>query len=129
MLAEEECMSFPGAIWYPSPYQCIDGVCKIYCGDCKQDGVIDLGDLLLIINYLYKSGPAPDPLCIGDVSCDYLVDLGDVLYLVSYLYKGGQSPCEECCFLKAGKEKFPNQEIQGVPRKLPQAPGDLKQIE
>jgi len=61
-------------------------------GDANGDGVIDLGDVLHLISYLYKGGPAPDPLWTGDANCDELVDLGDVLYLIAYLYKGGPAP-------------------------------------
>ena len=111
--------------------------CDAYiCGDCNGDGVIDLGDVLFLISYLYKGGFAPDPLCIGDASCDGMVDLGDVLSVISYLYKGGPEPCPECCSLKAKIGKFPNQnietdspQIRSGPRKLPQAPGGLKRIE
>ena len=66
-------------------------------GDVNDDGVIDLGDVLYLINYLYKGGPEPLPLWIvGDVNCDILVDLGDLLYLINYLYKGGPEPCNPC---------------------------------
>jgi len=64
------------------------------CGDCTGDYVVDLGDVLYIISYLYKNGPPPQPLDAGDVNLDQLVDLGDVLYLISYLYKGGPPPCQ-----------------------------------
>jgi len=64
-------------------------------GDVNGDQTIDLGDVLHLISYLYKNGPAPDPLWVGDVNCDGLVDLGDVLYLINYLYKGGPPPCSE----------------------------------
>jgi len=64
-------------------------------GDCNGDGVIDLGDVLHLINYLYKGGPAPDPFGTGDVNCDEVIDLGDVLHLINYLYKGGPPP--GCC--------------------------------
>jgi len=61
-------------------------------GDANGDGIIDLADVLYLINYLYKGGPAPDPFEAGDCTCDGIVDLGDVLYLISYLYKGGPAP-------------------------------------
>jgi len=64
-------------------------------GDANGDGVIDLGDVLHLINYLYKGGPAPDPLGTGDVNCDEVIDLGDVLHLINYLYKAGPPP--NCC--------------------------------
>jgi len=61
-------------------------------GDVNADGVIDLGDVLYLINYLYKGGPAPDPWEAGDVNCDGVIDLGDLLHLINYLYKGGLPP-------------------------------------
>ena len=61
-------------------------------GDANGDGIIDLGDILYLVSYLYKSGPASDPFEAGDADCDGDIDLGDLLYLVSYLYKGGPAP-------------------------------------
>ncbi|MCK4403990.1 MAG: SBBP repeat-containing protein [candidate division Zixibacteria bacterium] len=62
-------------------------------GDANGDGVIDLGDVVYLINYLYRNGTAPDPLPAGDCNCDGIVDLGDVVYLINYLYRGGPPPC------------------------------------
>jgi len=78
-------------------HQVIISVGITYCGDCLEDALIDLGDLLYLVSYLYKEGPSPDPLCRGDASCDGVVDLGDVLYLINYLYKSGPAPCFVCC--------------------------------
>ena len=61
-------------------------------GDANMDGTIELGDVVYLITYLYKNGPAPDPLAAGDVNCDGIVELGDVVYLISYLYKNGPAP-------------------------------------
>jgi len=63
-------------------------------GDANGSGVIELGDVVYLISYLYKNGPAPVPLLAGDVNCDGIVELGDVVYLISYLYKSGPAPCE-----------------------------------
>lgn len=62
-------------------------------GDVTKDGQIDLGDVVFLMNYLYKGGSAPDPLSLADVNCDGEVEMGDVVYLINYLYKGGPSPC------------------------------------
>jgi len=61
-------------------------------GDVNVDELIDLGDLLHLISYLYKGGPTACPREAGDVNCNGVVDLGDILYVISYLYKGGPSP-------------------------------------
>ena len=62
-------------------------------GDVTGDGEINIADVLFLINYLYKGGPAPDPLEMGDVNCDDEIDIEDVIYLINYLYKNGPSPC------------------------------------
>ncbi|MGB7063090.1 MAG: S8 family serine peptidase [Candidatus Zixiibacteriota bacterium] len=62
-------------------------------GDANGDGTIDIGDVVYLINYLYKGGPAPEPLDAGDANSDGVIDIGDVVYLINYLYKGGPSPC------------------------------------
>ncbi len=61
-------------------------------GDANGDQTIDLADVVFLINYLYKEGPAPDPLDSGDANCDEVVDLSDVVYLINYLYKEGPPP-------------------------------------
>ena len=61
-------------------------------GDANGDGVIDLADVVYLINYLYRSGLAPDPQEAGDTNCDGIVDIGDVVYLLNYLYRGGPPP-------------------------------------
>jgi len=61
------------------------------------DEVVDLGDVVFLINYLYKDGNPPDPMAAADVTADCVVDLGDVVYLINYLYKGGDPPKPTCC--------------------------------
>ncbi len=61
-------------------------------GDANGDAIIDVGDVVYVVSYLYKNGPAPDPLDAGDANCDAIVNVGDIVYLVSYLYKGGPPP-------------------------------------
>jgi len=64
----------------------------VNCGDANADGVIDVGDLVYLINYLFKSGPLPKPYQAGDSNCSGSVDVGDVVYLINYLFKGGLPP-------------------------------------
>jgi hypothetical protein len=61
-------------------------------GDVNQDGVTDIGDVIYLVNYLYKSGCAPYPIQSGDANCDAIVDVGDIIYLINYLFKGGAAP-------------------------------------
>jgi hypothetical protein len=61
-------------------------------GDVTGDGSVDVADVVYLINYLFKSGPAPHPLLTGDSNGDGNVDVADVIYLINYLYKGGPQP-------------------------------------
>jgi hypothetical protein len=63
------------------------------CADCNNDQIIDASDVVYLMNYLFLSGPAPDPIQAGDVNQDGLVDISDVIYLVNYLFIGGPPPC------------------------------------
>jgi hypothetical protein len=70
----------------------------VICGDVNNDGIVNVGDIVYLVSYLYKGGPAPVPLpCVGDVNNDDIVNVGDIVYLVSYLYKGGPVPNPNCC--------------------------------
>jgi hypothetical protein len=62
------------------------------CGDANGDGVINSADVVYLINYLFKGGPAPNPLWVGDANCDGTINSADVVYLINYLFKGGPSP-------------------------------------
>ena len=69
-----------------------------YRGDINVpggDGVVDIGDIVYLINYLFKSGSPPNPLSEGDVSCEEVVGIGDVVTLINYLFKHGNVP--KCC--------------------------------
>ncbi|NIN01618.1 MAG: hypothetical protein GTO24_27035, partial [candidate division Zixibacteria bacterium] len=65
------------------------------CGDCNGDGEVGPGDIVYLINYLYRSGPppacAPMTAC-GDVNSDGQVGPGDIVYLINYLYRNGPPP-------------------------------------
>jgi hypothetical protein len=65
-------------------------------GDVNGDGRVDLGDVVSLLNYLFKSGSPPQPLSAGDANGDCDVNIGDVIYLLNYLFKGGISPVAGC---------------------------------
>jgi len=79
---------------YGDPALVREGVSQHTCGDCNGDGVVDVGDVVYLVNYLYKNGTAPDPVEAGDTNGDEIVDVGDVVHLINYLYKSGPPPGE-----------------------------------
>jgi hypothetical protein len=66
----------------------------VLCGDVNNSGAVEAGDVVFLLSYLFRGGPAPCPLLQGDVNCSGAVDAGDVVYLISYLFRGGPDPCD-----------------------------------
>jgi hypothetical protein len=74
-------------------------LCPCYIADANNDGSLNVGDAVYIINYVFKQGPAPDPyaLCSGDANLDCTVNVGDAVVLINYVFKSGPRPpfCHE----------------------------------
>jgi len=75
------------------PYVVAGEVSESYLvrGDANNDQIINLLDIVYLIDYLYKGGPAPVFYC-GDVNVDGVINLLDIAYLIAYLYQGGPPP-------------------------------------
>ncbi len=67
-----------------------------HTGDVNGDGEINVADIVFLINYLFKGGPAPEPFRYGDPNADCSVDVADVIYLINYLYREGPPPGIGC---------------------------------
>ena len=61
-------------------------------GDTNGDKQRDVSDIVYLINYLFRYGPASNPSGSGDANCDGKVSISDVVYLINYLLKGGSPP-------------------------------------
>ncbi len=72
----------------------VGDLCDYLCGDADREQPVNILDIIYLINYKYKSGPASDPLESADVNGDFLVNILDIVYLINYKYKAGPEP--EC---------------------------------
>ncbi|MGB7061457.1 MAG: dockerin type I repeat-containing protein [Candidatus Zixiibacteriota bacterium] len=63
------------------------------CGDCNGDFVVNIGDVVTLVSYLFKDSIPPKcPTNRGDCNSDKIINVGDVVYLIGYLYRGGPTP-------------------------------------
>jgi hypothetical protein len=76
---------------YPSDISDSDFVI-FKAGDPNSDDMVDVGDIIYLINYLFLNGSAPAALESGDVNLDGEVDIGDVVYLINFLFLDGAAP-------------------------------------
>lgn len=61
-------------------------------GDANSDGAISAGDIVYLLNYLFRADDAPCPMESGDTNCSGAVEAGDIVYLITYLFRGGPPP-------------------------------------
>jgi hypothetical protein len=86
-----------GNVSYDTIYPAYSKKCWIVaqglCGDANIDGIVDIGDIVYLINYVFYGGPEPQPnLDCNDVNSDGIVDIGDIVYLINYVFYGGPAP-------------------------------------
>jgi parallel beta-helix repeat protein len=67
------------------------------CGDANNDGMVAVGDIIFIINYLFRQGPPSNAPCQMDATGDGEVNLADIIYILNYLFRGGSPPDPNCC--------------------------------
>jgi hypothetical protein len=65
---------------------------QVMRGDANSDGSVAAGDIVYMLNYLFRGGDPPCPMESGDANCDGVVGPGDVVYLINYLYRNGPPP-------------------------------------
>ena len=66
--------------------------CHNICGDVDNDGLVNILDIVYLLNYKYKEGPAPYILRLGDIDGIDPINILDIVYLINYKYKEGPNP-------------------------------------
>ncbi len=62
-------------------------------GDVNESGAITSADIVVLVNYVFKGGPAPIPVWeAGDVNLTGAITSADIIFLVNYVFKGGPAP-------------------------------------
>ncbi len=79
-------------VQYSDDFDTAQATTTFMTGDANADRQINVSDVIYLINYLFKGGPAPVPMEAGDANCDTQKNVSDVIYLINYLFKGGPAP-------------------------------------
>ncbi len=61
-------------------------------GDANNDGRLDVGDAVYLINFVFRSGEGTITIESGDANFDFIIDVGDAVYLINYIFHGGPAP-------------------------------------
>jgi len=64
------------------------------CGDANRDGLVNVSDVVWIKNWIFYSGPPPNPMESGDVNCDGSVNVSDAVYIINWVFLHGNWPCD-----------------------------------
>ncbi|MGB5105411.1 MAG: dockerin type I domain-containing protein [Candidatus Zixiibacteriota bacterium] len=75
-----------------APPVCFD-VVRVLAGDADFDGIVSISDALFVYYYIFRGGPAPQPLRSGDFDCNGQMTISDVVYMLNYIFAGGAAPC------------------------------------
>ncbi len=62
------------------------------CGDPNGTGTVDILDVIFLIDYKFKGGPAPAIPTSADVNHDGAINVLDIVYLIDFKFKGGPEP-------------------------------------
>jgi hypothetical protein len=64
-----------------------------YCrGDFNLSGAITSADIILLVNYVFKSGPPSDDPWTMDPDVSGTSTSSDIIFLVNFVFKGGSPP-------------------------------------
>ena len=66
---------------------------RVLRGDANDDGSVDIGDFIVMVQYILGYGDAPASMQGADINGDHTVNVLDLVMLADHLW-GGQ--CERC---------------------------------
>lgn len=78
---------------YWQKFASAEGCCDL-AGDANNDGEINVGDCVYMIDYIFRYGPPPACMDEADANADCEFNIGDAVMLVTYIFKYGPPP--EC---------------------------------
>ena len=74
-------------------------LCVYKPGDINRNGGYEIGDIVGMVNIVFKGAPKPPLTCLMDANADKMTNLTDIIYDVNHVFKGGPKPNPSgvCC--------------------------------
>lgn len=69
------------------PVTFVVGGDSLICGDADGDGITNISDAVLMINYIFNGAELDAEPCICDVNADGLVNITDIVFLINYIFQ------------------------------------------
>lgn len=88
----DNCPNTPNADQADADGNHIGDVCDWMCGDVDDNGLINLLDVIHLIDFKFKDGPAPMHDAACDVDNNGEINLLDIIYLIDFKFKNGPAP-------------------------------------
>jgi hypothetical protein len=73
-----------------------DEDCCVVPGDANNDGQVNIGDVIRILDTIWKCAPPPECPNAADANGDCGYNVGDAIYLVRYIFNNGPAPVCGC---------------------------------
>ncbi len=61
----------------------------LICGDVDNDGEVSILDVIFLVDYKFRGGPAPAHMEMADVNSDGVVNILDIMDLIEFKFKNG----------------------------------------
>ncbi len=65
-------------------------------GDVDDNGLVNVGDLTYMIDFLFRGGSLPPIPAQSDLNADCEINISDLSYLIDFLFRGGADPQPGC---------------------------------
>jgi len=86
-----------GDVCDPCPAFTTPGGLPLVDGDADGDGFLDMGDVIYLLEYIFRRGSTPVPVWgTGDANCDDRLNAADLITLINHILRGGPEPCDVC---------------------------------
>ena len=79
-------------IWVQDHSDDITRHCLTLPGDANNDGAVNVGDQVTLVNFVFKATAPPDCPAEGDANGDGGINVGDAVYLGNYVFKNALCP-------------------------------------